>query len=188
MKAKEIFTIPNVLSMFRIVLIPFIVLVYFLEKTNLCILLIALSAVTDIVDGFIARRFNMISPLGKALDPIADKLTLLAMLFSICIKFPPIIILLVIFICKEVFMGIEGLLIIKYTGTTYSAKWYGKLTTVLTYLTIMLFVLFPTLKFGIKMALITVCVAVIIFSFVLYSIMNFKKIKNIKEEKVHQEA
>ncbi|MBQ3165860.1 MAG: CDP-alcohol phosphatidyltransferase family protein, partial [Clostridia bacterium] len=70
-KLKQIFTIPNILSFIRIGLIPFIVIAYVEGNLLLSAILLASSALTDIVDGFIARRFNQVSPLGKALDPIA---------------------------------------------------------------------------------------------------------------------
>ena len=138
---EKIFTIPNVLSFVRIGLIPFIAIFYFNEKTYLTVLLIVLSALTDIVDGFIARKFNMISALGKALDPIADKLTLLTLLTCLCLKHFSIIFLLLLFVVKELIVGIEGVFILKLTKATYSAKWYGKATTVVLYLTILILIL-----------------------------------------------
>ncbi|MBQ9781969.1 MAG: CDP-alcohol phosphatidyltransferase family protein [Clostridia bacterium] len=186
MKLKEIFTIPNILSMFRIILIPFIIVAYFSNADVTCAILIVISALTDVVDGFIARRFNMISALGKALDPLADKLTLAFVLLCISIEFPHTIPLLVIFVVKEVLMGIEGLYIVKYTGTTYSAKWYGKISTVLMYATIMLFILFPDLDTTIEIVLIVLNILIIITSFILYSKMNLGRIKEIKKGKINE--
>ena len=72
----KIWTIPNFMSFFRLLLVPFIVWAYVgLQNTKLAIILLAVSALTDVLDGRIARRFNMVSDLGKALDPVADKLT-----------------------------------------------------------------------------------------------------------------
>ena len=91
--ADRIFTIPNMLSFFRICLIPVIVWLYLVKKNytwTVCILI--LSGVTDMVDGFIARRFNMISNLGKVLDPIADKLTQTVMLVCLFTRFPMMIV------------------------------------------------------------------------------------------------
>ena len=78
---KKILTIPNIMSFFRLVLIPIIVYLYVVKNSYLwTIILLLISGATDIVDGFIARKFNMISNFGKAIDPIADKLTQLALL------------------------------------------------------------------------------------------------------------
>ena len=91
-KAK-IVTIPNVLSFFRICLIPLMVWLYCVEqKFQLTGYVLVLSGVTDVVDGFIARKFNMISDLGKILDPIADKLTQAVMLICLVIRFPLMVI------------------------------------------------------------------------------------------------
>ena len=83
MNSKQILTIPNILSLLRLALIPFIVWSYSIKKFIASAILIVISGITDVVDGFIARKFNMVSDLGKALDPIADKLTILFILFAI---------------------------------------------------------------------------------------------------------
>ena len=86
---NKIITIPNILSFFRICLIPVIVWLYNVKQDYLWTLFILLlSAVTDIVDGIIARKCNMISDFGKAFDPVADKLTQMAMLFCLVSRFP----------------------------------------------------------------------------------------------------
>ena len=135
-----------------------------------------LSALTDIVDGFIARKFNMISALGKALDPIADKLTLLTLLTCLCLKHVSIIFLLLLFVVKEFIVGIEGVFILKLTKTTYSAKWYGKATTVVLYLTILILILFDSLSENLIPLLIFISSSFIVLSLVLYSIMNIRRI------------
>ena len=86
---KSVFTIPNILSLIRLIMIPFIVWFYCEKEdyTTTAILLI-LSGLTDMVDGYIARHYNMISDIGKMLDPVADKLTQLAMLYCFTTKFP----------------------------------------------------------------------------------------------------
>ena len=82
---KKIITIPNILSFFRLCLIPVIIWLYTVEKNDAAAgAVLILSGATDVADGFIARHFHMISDLGKVLDPIADKLTQAAMLFSLC--------------------------------------------------------------------------------------------------------
>ena len=81
---REVFTIPNLLSLFRIILIPIYISIYLharrAEDYYLAGAILALSCLTDMIDGKIARHFNMISTLGKILDPIADKATQFAMI------------------------------------------------------------------------------------------------------------
>lgn len=177
MDKKKIFSIPNVLSFLRIVIIPFIVWQFLAGNEIIAVLLIALSALTDVVDGFVARRFNMITPLGKALDPIADKATLITLVACLCFKFKAMIALLVISIIKELIMGIEGLLVLKKTGTTYSAKWFGKVATAGLYLTILLHVWWVGIPDKISNVLILVCQVLAILSVTLYTISNIKVIK-----------
>ena len=80
---NEVFTIPNILSMLRILLIFAVVVLFFLKYYLISGIVLIVSGVTDVLDGFIARKFNMISPLGKALDPFADKLTQFAVLICL---------------------------------------------------------------------------------------------------------
>ena len=87
-KGKQMLTIPNLLSVFRILLIPLIVWLYCGKQDYLLAAwVLLLSGVTDIADGFIARRFRMVSDLGKVLDPIADKLTQTAALVCLLTRF-----------------------------------------------------------------------------------------------------
>lgn len=87
-KGKQILTIPNLLSVFRILLIPLIVWLYCGKQDYLLAAwVLLLSGVTDIADGFIARHFHMVSDLGKVLDPIADKLTQTVALVCLLTRF-----------------------------------------------------------------------------------------------------
>lgn len=176
---STVLTIPNMMSFFRILLIPFIALTYFAEHYYISAGIVILSALTDVVDGFVARHFNMVSPLGKALDPIADKLTLLTII--ICLSFESVwmIMLLVIVLVKEVLLGVEGLMIIKNTGTTYSSNWHGKLATSMLYLSMLLHIIFPELPTPLSITLIASCIAAVLLSFALYTRRNAKCLKAI---------
>ena len=111
---KEVFTIPNLLSLFRLVLIPVYVVIYLnatqMHEYFLAGTILAVSCLTDMIDGKIARRFNMISTVGKILDPIADKLTQFTLTLCLSIKYPILRFVLVLFVIKEGFQGIMGLI------------------------------------------------------------------------------
>ena len=114
---SKILTIPNLLSFFRLCLIPVFMWLYCVEKNYLWTgIILIISGLTDTVDGIIARKFNMISDLGKVLDPIADKVTQAAMLFCLLTRFPLMIAPLALMVVKEFFMGVTGLLVIQKTG------------------------------------------------------------------------
>ena len=172
-KGKEqILTIPNLLSLIRIIMIPFIVWAYLgLENEYLVLGLIILSALTDIVDGFIARRFHMVSDFGKILDPIADKLTQGTVLICLALEYKLIRILIIIFAVKELIMGVMGAITLKKYGEVNSAKWYGKVTTTLLYAVMMCLVVFPNIGEVVANILICICIAVVVLSLLLY--MNF---------------
>lgn len=177
MDKNKIFSIPNILSFIRIALIPIIVYNLLADNYIFSAILIVLSGITDVVDGYIARHFNMITPLGKALDPIADKLTLLSIVLCMCFKEKYFLALFITFLVKEIIMGIEGLLIIKKTGTTYSAKWYGKISTAALYISMILHILWKKIPSALSYGLIVFCQASVVVSLILYTISNVKVLK-----------
>ena len=89
---KEIFSIPNLMGYFRILLIPVFCYLYITAETEreylYAALVVLLSSLTDLFDGKIARRFHMVTELGKALDPIADKLTHAALAICLATRYP----------------------------------------------------------------------------------------------------
>ncbi len=175
---KKIFTIPNFLSFFRLALIPLIVWSYVHKGAPLWTLAaLALSALTDMADGIIARKCNMVSEFGKALDPVADKLTQLAMLACLASRFPNMLILFILLAVKELMTGIMSLIAIKESGAVLSSQWHGKITTVLLYATMMLHLLWYNIPIWLSDGLLTVCAGIMCYSAVLYFIRNCKQIK-----------
>ncbi|MBQ3053407.1 MAG: CDP-alcohol phosphatidyltransferase family protein [Clostridia bacterium] len=177
-KYGEVFTIPNILSMVRICLIPIIVWLYCgVKDYTLTGIILILSGITDLVDGFIARRFNMVSDLGKILDPIADKLTQSTMLICLFFRFPLMLLPFFLIFAKEVFMSITGALVIKKTGEVNSADWHGKVATCMLYAMMILHVFWFDIPSDISAISIIACFVMIGISFLLYGIKNIKKIK-----------
>ena len=179
----RIFTIPNLLSSIRILLIPFFLWFYLAkDDVTVTVILLAFSAVTDMLDGFIARHFNCISDLGKALDPVADKLTQLAMLFCLLFRFPRMIILIIVLCVKEVFVGSTQLLVIHRTEEVLGADWHGKVTTILLYGVMLLHLLWLDLPDELSFALELLCIAMLLLSGVLYGLRNIRAAKAAKPE------
>jgi len=142
---KKIFNVPNVLTFVRIILIiPFSINLLEEKYIKACEILI-FSGVTDFLDGFFARILNQKTKLGEILDPIADKLTLIAIMICLSIKFKNIIYFMIILIIKELCMLLAGAVMLKKTKKTIKAKWYGKLATVFFYFSIALIVSFKAL-------------------------------------------
>ena len=135
-------------------------------------------------DGFIARRFHMISALGKALDPIADKLTILAVLVSLCFFSPTMIALVAVIVLRELIMGIMGLFIIKKTGTTYSSRWHGKASTLFLYLTMLFNIIWSDMPHALYLTLLIVTSAIALISLILYFVSNIKILRQANINKM----
>lgn len=176
---RKIITIPNILSLFRLCLIPVIMWLY-IEKQKYfwTLLILILSGVTDIVDGIIARKFNMISDFGKVFDPIADKLTQMAMLFCLVSRFNYMLYPLVLLIFKEVCSGITCLIFIKRTHTIKGSVWHGKLTTVSLYVMMAIHLIWFNIPRTVSLIMVGVCIGVMMMSFILYTVQNIKAINN----------
>ena len=132
-KPADFVTIPNLLTYLRILLIAPFVISFIKEQYILAMVFLGISALSDCCDGYIARRFNQITDLGKMLDPVADKLTLLAVMVCITIMTPQDLPLMVVLIIKDVSMLIGGTILLKKGLNPPAAKWYGKLGTIMFY-------------------------------------------------------
>jgi len=139
-------------------------------------IILALSGVTDIVDGIIARKCNMISDFGKAFDPVADKLTQIAMLFCLVSRFRWMLLPLCLMIAKELVAAILGLLVIRKTGRVEGAVWHGKVTTVSLYGMMIIHLIWFHIPGVVSGILIGACTALALLSAFLYTGENMKKL------------
>lgn len=147
---KEVFTIPNILSLFRLALIPVYVIIY-LNATEpqeyfIAASILAVSCLTDMIDGQIARRFHMTSTLGKILDPVADKLTQFTLTFCLSIKYPVLRHVLILFVIKESFQGIVGFAHLCNRKMLSGALPAGKICTTVLFVSLIILVLLPELN------------------------------------------
>ena len=174
----KILTIPNLLSFFRLLLIPVIIWLYAEKQDPLwaCAFLV-LSGITDVVDGIIARRCHMISDFGKALDPVADKLTQIAMLFCLVTRFQWMLLPLCVMVVKEITAGILGMLVIKKTGNVDGAVWHGKITTVSLYSMMAIHLLWFHIPAVVSGILIGACTTLALLSAFMYTREYAKKLR-----------
>ena len=179
----KIITIPNILSLFRLLLIPVIMWMYIVkEDPVLTTVILALSGITDIVDGIIARKCHMVSDFGKAFDPVADKLTQIAMLLCLVSRFKWMLLPLCVMVVKEVTAGILGLLVIRKTGNVYGAVWHGKATTVSLYSMMIIHLIWFNIPGVISGILIGACTALALLSAFMYSRENVRILLEKKNE------
>ena len=127
--------IPNVLTVARLFLIPFIIYFIITNQYITALIFLTISGLTDVLDGWIARKFNFITNFGKLIDPLADKLTQLAVLIAITFKGVIPIWIIIIVVLKEATM-IAGASFLYGKELVVSSRWYGKLATVLFYVAI----------------------------------------------------
>lgn len=139
---KEIWNVPNLLSVLRIILLPILLYFYFKGQVMVAGIILSISAVTDVADGYIARHFNQITGLGKMLDPIADKVTQFCVAVGLCLYYKALIPLAAVLAIKEILMGLMGVTLLKRGKPPFSARWWGKLATVVFYISAIAIMLF----------------------------------------------
>lgn len=178
MNKKDILTIPNLMSTFRILLIPIYIYIYLnADKTAdywFAGGLLILSSITDMLDGIIARKFNMISQLGKILDPIADKLTQGVIMVCLSMHYNNMRILLTFFIIKEGFMAVMGIINLKKKKMLHGAKMSGKICTTVLFICMILLILFPEMPPKGVNSLIIISGFFMIISFMSYFTIYFR--------------
>lgn len=167
--------LPNLLSVIRLLLIPVIFNNYMNAVQPLdfflCGVLLVISGITDIADGVIARRFDLISNLGKVLDPVADKLTQLAVALALVLRHSWIWPLLALLVVKDVTIALLGLYLYRKYDMLGSAKWYGKAATIVFYVVIIAVVAFPQMLSSDRLTLpIYLIIASMLFAGVMYGI------------------
>lgn len=163
--------IPNLLSLFRLLLVPVFPLIFFQSWPSarlLAVLVYLVAFLTDIADGWIARHFNQITPLGRVLDPLADKL--MTFMVVLCITAANIIPLwaVAVFFCKELAMAIGGFVLYHKLGDVISANWLGKAATGVFFVVCVLLVLLPAIPRPWATGLISFALAMTIAAFVSY--------------------
>lgn len=127
--------VPNTLTVIRLIIVPFLVASIVLDNYLLAVILFTISSITDILDGIIARKFDLISDFGKLVDPLADKLTQISVLLTLTIKGIIPLWIIIILLIKE-FILIAGAAFLYGKDLVVSSKWYGKITTVLMYVAV----------------------------------------------------
>lgn len=144
---KKAFNVPNALSLLRIILVPVFAVLYLGAETTAEYLVsggvLAFSGITDMLDGKIARKYNMITDLGKVLDPLADKLTQGTVCICLAVRNPELAPILVILIVKEVLVFTGGILIYKKHEFVAAPNIFGKIYTAIFFVVMTVMVAFP---------------------------------------------
>ena len=182
MKLKHI---PNILSIIRICLVFVFIALFFADMIYAALFVFLLAGATDILDGYLARRNQWITSLGKILDPFADKLMQCTVLVCFCIgEYIPIW-FVSLFIMKEVALLLLGAIVIKRRNFVVVSKWYGKLAVCIFYGTIVFAVFLRDFLFHnplIAILFFIPAVAIAIFSLISY----VKQYSYLKHEEIQK--
>ncbi len=166
---NRIFTLPNLLTSIRILLIPVCLYAYLWRQSPVeASVILLISGITDILDGMIARHTGAVSTLGKILDPLADKLTQLSLLFALIGRYRILLLIAIPLLIKEIVSGIASLWHIRRWGHVDNSRAHGKLATVAIYTTLMLHLLIGSIPSLISLSLCVFCLCLLLFSFILY--------------------
>jgi len=189
MKLKDYFNIPNCLSYLRIMLLPVFMVLYLNAKTTkdyrIAFAVIIFSLLTDVFDGMIARKLNMVTDFGKALDPIADKLTQFVLALTLIVKYRLLLVFAIIFAVKEFCLGLVNLYIINTGRGVNSAKWWGKIATTIIDILIVAMFVFPNMPNELANTFIIIMIVSTSLSAIGYIIMCVQIIKNNPVQKTN---
>ena len=192
MKMGNYFSIPNLLTYLRILLVPFFVWSYLaVEKpTDYVVpaILLFISAISDFADGYIARHFGMITQWGKIIDPIADKLSQIAIALCLVVRYPWIWVLIAIFVVKELVFMFASLKVLKVGKTLDGALWFGKLSTAVFYIVMIILIAYPPMPAPIAYCLIAIAGAFLILSGVLYPVRLYELYQEYQREQAETDA
>lgn len=184
---RDITKFPNILTVIRIMLIPLFIIIFLWANGNIelnfkhfnkqngyiiAAAIMILSGLTDMADGLIARKFNMITDLGKVIDPFADKLTQAAVVVCLIFRYGDIWILIaalfaLIFI-KEILMLIMGVMFLRKGQDLGGARWYGKLATIIFYFQVIVLIGAPVLSNLTAVIMFCIMIAATLMSFIMY--------------------
>ncbi len=188
-RLRENLTVPNLLSCLRLaVIVPMLVFIVN-EKFVQAGLMLLISAVSDLFDGMIARKFDQVTSLGKMLDPVADKLTLIAVVIGLSFIDKAVFRFVAVLFTKEILMLMGGLVLLILKIKPPAAKWYGKLSTTIFYTSVGVLVLIKAVwgisNYILTVVLFSVTTAAMLFSLVMYTIL-FTRLIDKKNKMEHK--
>ncbi len=185
-KKRDLVTIPNILTYIRFLLVAPFMYFFLKERYLLAGLMIGLSGLSDCFDGMIARHFDQVTPLGKILDPIADKVTLIAVAVCMLIYMPAILPIMLVLVTKEFLMLLGGFILLIKHITPPAANIFGKVATVIFYFTICVIIFLKAVVHYENIVLIiisTVLVAlVMLVALAQYAVMYFRLVGKDEEK------
>lgn len=180
---KDVFTIPNILSFIRLLLVPVYVYIYLSATENVHYVIagaiMIVSCLTDMIDGMIARKFNMHSVLGQVLDPLADKVTQFALIVCLVVRYPILWIMIGLFVVKELYQFIAMLVAAKKGKMLTGALYSGKICTTILFISLIAMIVFPNIPENYVNIIVIVNIVFLAIAFIDYILIYFRKTDKI---------
>lgn len=181
---KDFFNIPNCLCYFRILLIPVFFMFYFQADGQIDYIISALilivSGLTDFLDGYIARHFNMVTDFGKLIDPIADKLTQFSVAFALVYTYSWMWLLVAIIILKDGMLAFASLYLFGKGEKIKGASWWGKVATAFFYFVVIILIGLHIPDSILPTVLILICSFFMTMALILYAKQLYQMIQENK--------
>lgn len=192
-------TIPNLISIIRIIIIPLFAVCFYKGQTIIAVVILALSGLSDLIDGKISRKYNQVSNLGKVLDPVADKLTVFAIAIMLYLKFSQseneilktFAWVFLVFAIKDLVMIVFGGLMIAIGLKPCAAEIFGKAATTAFYIvTVIIMAIGPevgalrsvfVLPDSIMIILVSIAAIMTLLAFCSYLPDVFRQFKSLKK-------
>lgn len=183
-KKEDLFKIPNLLCYLRILMVPLFIYLFLTECYWQSAVVVLLAAGTDILDGYIARHYNMTTDWGKFIDPVADKMMQFSMLILTIFKIKWVLILVICFTVKELILLVVGIYIYHNDYNLNGSNWAGKLCTVVMDTVLLIFIAFDGIPDALAIVLVMLVIVVLLISFIVY-LSQYKKLydEHIKKKK-----
>ena len=169
---SDFLLLPNILTYVRLILVPVFIIVYMnanAASDNItAAIIIITSGITDVLDGFIARHWNLTSDLGKIIDPIADKAMQFSMMFCVCIKYRAVTILIIVYAVKEIISALTSAYLFTRGKHINGAMWCGKVCTVILFIVMLALVAIPYVRTGVVHLMVGFAAAFMLLAFFIY--------------------
>ena len=184
----QILTIPNLLSFLRIGLAILFCVLFDSSKTLTdnwpAFLVLGLNALSDFLDGKLARALGQVTELGKVLDPIADYLTKFALILCFVEKYRGVLGLLLLFLFRVFIVAFAGWKTVQLVGQNDGAILIGKLDTAVFYAVMLALVVFPHMPTALAYALICLSAVMMILAIILY-LRHFARLRREHRQQEH---
>lgn len=175
------------LSVLRLLMIPVFVTVYFSDMKHLSLIVYTLAWITDVIDGYLARRNNWITNLGKFLDPLADKLMQIAALTCLFIDGKLPVFVVIVLVVKEALMLAGAIVVVKTKRVVVVSDWFGKLSTATLFAAVIILIFVDTPSVLLETIISIMVVCALVFALIMYAVKTFVR-KSTDEGSVPEEA